>query len=354
LFGLPVLGHAVLASRLQVPEDVFAQQIASLESVIVFLLLLGVGVAILFMRERQAMGGKALGIVTGAVIALDLISLGAYVEVEPNDPLVGYRHEEAIAYLGADPEVFRVEVAPEATGSWAPDWALLYEMDDLGGIWNPLRLGAYDVLTWVGIDRTDRFYDLYNVKYLIANSDTAVPDHYQLAFEQGNDRIYLNTRYLPRAYMVYDVVRASGDISALNKARAEGFDPRTQVVLKDESPLVTPQRGDSLPEGEVVVTDRGPNHWTFRVSTASAGYLFVSEMWMPGWRAYVDGALQPVLQANYTFRAVPVPAGDHQVKMVYRPRSWLLGLSVTLATLTALAAGAGWSLWRQHRGQVSA
>lgn len=349
LFALPVLGHAVLASRMQVPEDVFAQQIASLESVIVFLLLLGAGVVILFMRERRAVPTGMLGIMTGAVIALDLISMGAYVEVEPNDPLTGYRHEEAIAYLSADPEVFRVEVAAEATGRWAPDWALLYEMDDLGGIWNPLRLGAYDVLTWVGIQRTDPFYDLYNVKYLIANQDTAVPDYFQLAFEQGEDLIYLNTRYLPRAYMVYDVVRAGGDISALNKARAEGFDPRTEIVLKQESTTAAPQSASGAQEGEVVVTDRGPNDWTFRVSTTSAGYLFVSEMWMPGWRAYVDGEARPVLQANYTFRAVAVPAGDHQVRMVYRPLSWQLGLVVTLITVAALAVWAGCSSWQGCR-----
>jgi hypothetical protein len=283
------------------------------------------------------------------VIALDLISMGAYVEVEPNDPLVGYRHKGAIAYLSADPEVFRVEVASEATGRWAPDWALLYEMDDLGGIWNPLRLGAYDVLTWVGIQRTDPFYDLYNVKYLIANRDTAVPDDFQLAFEQGEDLVYLNTRYLPRAYMVYDIVRAGGDISALNKARAEGFDPRTQIVLKQESTIAASQSASGSREGEVVVADRGPNHWAFRVSTTSAGYLFVSEMWMPGWRAYVDGEARPVLQANYTFRAVAVPAGDHQVRMVYRPLSWLLGLVVTLITLAALAAWAGYLSWRGWR-----
>jgi hypothetical protein len=354
LVAVPILGHAVLASRMQVPEDVFAQQIASLGSVIVFLLLLGVGLAILLMRERRGMPTRALGIVAGAVIALDLISLGAYVEVEPNDPLVGYRHEEAIAFLRADPDVFRVELAPEVTSNWAPDWALIYEMDDPNGIWNPLRLGAYDVLTWVGIQRADPFYDLYNIKYLVASRETAIPAHFRPAFEQGDELIYLNTAYLPRAYMVYDVILASGDISALNKARAEGFDPSSQVVLKQDSPTLAVQGAPGARDGEVTVTDRGPNHLAFRVSTASAGYLFVSEMWMPGWKAYVDGEVEPVLQANYTFRAVPITAGDHEVRMVYRPFSWLLGLGATLITLTALVTWGGWAFWKQrgkaHRG----
>ena len=350
VFALPVLGHAVLTSRMQVPNDVLSQHITSMGSAIVFLLLLSAGLTILRLRERGGVARQTLGMLAVAVIALDLLSLGAYVEVEPNDPLVGYQHDEAIAFLRNDPDVFRVETTPEIHGSWAPDWALLYEMDDLNGIWNPLRLGAYDVLTWVGIHREDPFYDLYNVKYVITSRDTPVPGHFELALEEGEQLIYRNMRYLPRAFMVYDVVPAGGDISALNKARAEGFDPRNQVVLKAEDiSLPTVDDSETTEQGEVAIIDRGPNHMVFQVSTASAGYLFVSEMWMPGWTAYVDGEAQPVLQANYTFRAVPIAAGDHRVRMEYRPASWLLGLGVTLTALAGLVIWGCWSLWRRHR-----
>jgi hypothetical protein len=350
VFALPVLGHAVLTSRMQVPNDVFSQHITSMGSAIVFLLLLAAGLAILRLRERGGVARQTLGVLAAAVIALDLLSLGAYVEVEPNDPLVGYQHEEAIAFLRDDSDVFRVETTPEIHGSWAPDWALLYEMDDLNGIWNPLRLGAYDVLTWVGIRREDPFYDLYNVKYVITSRDTPVPTHFELALEEREQLIYRNTRYLPRAFMVYDVVPAGGDISALSRARAEGSDPRRQVVLKAED--VSPPSVDdceTTEQGKVAIIDRGPNHMVFQASTACAGHLFVSEMWMPGWTAYVDGEAHPVLQANYTFRAVPIPAGDHRVQMVYRPASWLLGLGITLTTLAGLVIWGWWTLWRRRR-----
>jgi hypothetical protein len=339
----------VLTSRLQVPDDVLAQHIASMGSVIVFLLFLVAGLAILLIRERAGLPTASLGVLAGVVVALDLLSLGAYVEVEPNDPLVGYQHERVVAFLRSDPDVFRVEVAAEIRGRWAPDWALIHEMDDLHGIWNPLRLGAYDVLTWVGIQREDPFYDLYNVKYLVANRETTVPAHFELSFAEGEQLVYQNTRYLPRAFIVYDVVTARGDIGALSKARAKEFDPRTQMVLKQDGATVA-SPGDTIPEGaEAAIVDRGPNRLSIRVSTVADGYLFVSEMWMPGWKAYVDGAAGPVLQANYTFRAVPIPAGNHQVEMVYRPFSWLLGLGVTLTTLTALAVWGSSSLWRQRR-----
>jgi len=62
----------------------------------------------------------------------------------------------------------------------------------------------------------------------------------------------------------------------------------------------------------------------------------------PGWRATLDGGAAPLLRANVAFRAVPVPAGRHEVELRYRPRSLILGLLVTAVTgLSALAFAVG-------------
>lgn len=351
LVGVPVLGHAVLVSRSAVPADVLMQHVTSMGSLVFMLLVLGAALGGLMLRRGGLARPVTLGVLALCVIALDLLSLGAYVEVEPNDPLVGYRHDEVLAFLRADPEVYRVETLAEVQGEWAPDWALLHEIDDYGGIWNPLRLGAYDVLTWVGIQRKDAFYDLYNVKYLIASRETPVPPHFELVLEDGGVRIYRNARVLPRAYVVHDVREAGGDIAALSIARSPEFDPRTQIVLKQGSGAELPEQAAGGATSAVVITERAPNRLEFSVTTSADGYLFVSEMWMPGWVAYVDGDRQDVLQANYTFRAVRVPAGTHTVEMVYRPTSWFLGLGITLFTVGSLAIWGLWSLVRRWRGR---
>jgi hypothetical protein len=331
--------------------DVLEQTVASMGSLVFFLLLLGACLGWLALRRYRLASRGVLGVLAVCLIVFDLTSQGAHIEVEPNDPLVGYRHERAIEFLRSDPDVFRVETPAEVQGGWAPDWALIYEMDDLSGIWNPLRLGAYDVLTWVGIGRESRFYDLYNVKYLIAGENTGVPAHFEPAYEDGKRTIYRNPRALPRAFLVYRA-EVRGDTGALKAARAADFDPAVQVVLKkgeDASPLdVDPGDG----ERSVEIVDRGPNHIDFHVVTPVPGYLVVSEMWMPDWVYYLDGArARPVLKANYTFRAVPVPAGTHRVHMVYRPRPWRIGLTVTLTTLAALLVWVAWSLSTRVRPQ---
>jgi uncharacterized membrane protein YfhO len=64
--------------------------------------------------------------------------------------------------------------------------------------------------------------------------------------------------------------------------------------------------------------------------------LVLSENHYPGWRAYVDGKSVDVIRVNYNLRGVAVPAGNHLVEFVYRPKSVLAGLAVSLLTLLSL------------------
>ena len=61
----------------------------------------------------------------------------------------------------------------------------------------------------------------------------------------------------------------------------------------------------------------------------------------PGWQARVDGRSTPVVQADGSFQAVAVPAGEHVVRFAYRPTSVRLGLAATVLGL-AVAGGLWW------------
>ncbi len=65
--------------------------------------------------------------------------------------------------------------------------------------------------------------------------------------------------------------------------------------------------------------------------------LFLSDTYYPGWKAFVDGAEQPIYRADFVLRAVSVPSGVHTVRFVYDPLSWKLGLALSGFGLVALA-----------------
>ena len=49
------------------------------------------------------------------------------------------------------------------------------------------------------------------------------------------------------------------------------------------------------------------------------------DQFYPGWKVFVDGTEQPLLQANLFNRAVFVQAGEHRVVFQYCPESLITG-----------------------------
>jgi uncharacterized membrane protein YfhO len=82
------------------------------------------------------------------------------------------------------------------------------------------------------------------------------------------------------------------------------------------------------------------NEAELMVEASRAGWLVLSDVYYPGWRATVNGQPTDVLRANYTFRAVWLPVGEHTVRMSFSPLAWRVGLALSLVTWSTLSAWA--------------
>jgi uncharacterized membrane protein YfhO len=93
------------------------------------------------------------------------------------------------------------------------------------------------------------------------------------------------------------------------------------------------------PEGTLeIVKQSDPNRVVVRASMSTNSWLVLSDLWFPGWRVYVDGSEQPILKADYLFRAVELRPGEHLVEFVYRPMSFTLGLVISVIAWIGLGA----------------
>jgi uncharacterized membrane protein YfhO len=79
-------------------------------------------------------------------------------------------------------------------------------------------------------------------------------------------------------------------------------------------------------------------HLEFSVDACAESYLVLSDSDYPGWWAQVDGAATPIHRADFALRAVRLSAGPHRVRFEYSPRSFQGGLTLSLLTLSGLAA----------------
>jgi len=73
--------------------------------------------------------------------------------------------------------------------------------------------------------------------------------------------------------------------------------------------------------------------------------LVLSEADYPGWRATIDGQPAAIRRVDHALRGLAVPAGDHDVELRYRPRSFQVGMTLTLLALIVLAVAGRRAAW---------
>jgi hypothetical protein len=127
----------------------------------------------------------------------------------------------------------------------------------------------------------------------------------------GSERwsYYLNARARPVAWLVHRV-RTMPDDEALRVVRGEGgpFDPATEALASE--PMTV---GASIRPVPVRVVEYDEDEITLHASAPAAALLVTSELAYPGWTAQVDGTDARLRTVNAGFRAVEVPAGEHDV-----------------------------------------
>jgi len=302
---------------------------AATASILVAAALLGISGMLVWLARRWKWGRWLLPL----LLAVDLIGLGSTVEIEPNDPTLGFRHEDVVAFLRQDPAFFRIE---GNAGAWQPDAALVHGLYDIGGIYNPLGLAPYQAYRWAMGERGGPLYNLLGVKYVLADKGKPPGDEQLVPVYTANPEsdVYLNTAALPRALLVYRSQVAHDHAAAWEAIHAPGFDPAERVVLEQGEPL-SADPGDG--ERHVSFVRYGLNEIELTARTPVSGYLVLSDVYYPGWQATVDGVPVEVLRADYVLRAIPLSPGEHSIQMTFAPWTWCVGLAVSLFTWLGLA-----------------
>lgn len=185
-----------------------------------------------------------------------------------------------------------------------------------------------------------KLFDLLGVRYVVTRE--AKPEYGSVLlkeqFRDITNLLYLRDAEAPSAYIVAEAVPARTPAEALDAVANDGFDLRSRVVIERADRQALPSGGP----GSVRSLQRDWNHVRLEAQVPAGGYLVLSEVAYPGWRAEVDGMEQPIMDADYLLRALWLPPGDHQVVLRFEAPSARLGLAVTLASLVALLACCGW------------
>ncbi|MGH9851184.1 MAG: YfhO family protein, partial [Blastocatellia bacterium] len=178
------------------------------------------------------------------------------------------------------------------------------------------------------------------------------PEHWRKLAEFGEVEIYENLKAMPRAWFASRAVIAPGAevLRTIRTGRLTGgapFDPAETVLLDSEffwnRTIKTPPASSgapATPKGEMKVTAYGPQRIELQTANAQPGFLVLSEIYYPGWEAWVDGQRAPVERVNFTLRGVELSPGEHRVEFVFRSPSFRNGAAWSLAGVMLLLLGA--------------
>lgn len=187
---------------------------------------------------------------------------------------------------------------------------------------------------WIIVNRHESpLLNLLGTKYFLS-FNTYPKEKYELVFQYGKSQVYENKKVLPRAFILHEL-QVLKDNEILKTLMDEHFDA-SKTLLLEERPWEVPEK--KAGEEKVVIDQSSyfDNKVLIKTNVASGGFLFLSDNFYPGWRAFIDGQETKIYRADYTFRAVFLPKGEHTVKFIYDPQTFKIGLWLSLISLGVL------------------
>lgn len=193
---------------------------------------------------------------------------------------------------------------------------------------DPFVPGRYriwmDALSDLDDDQLSKALDLMGVGVLqIQDPDS----EFGVRFEPraGSNRI----RWVPCAVYLAD------EETVWEQVFDEQYNPQSQIVIEHDDPA---QIADcSNADGQVSLIDENPNQLVIDVDSTTSGWVMISDVWYPGWRAWIDGERTSVLRADYLFRAVANPSGSRRIVMAYQPVEFYLGAALSIVAWLVVA-----------------
>ncbi|MDR1402654.1 MAG: YfhO family protein, partial [Tannerellaceae bacterium] len=180
--------------------------------------------------------------------------------------------------------------------------------------------------------------NMLNTRYIIYNPDQP-PIQNRAAFG--------NAWFVHQLTIVENADAEIMALDAINPLEVAVVDKRFANEVKGFTPVTDPT-------ATITLDNYYPDKLTYTSRTSSRQLAVFSEIYyQPGWIAYIDGKPAEHFRADWTLRAMLVPAGTHQITFEFRPAGFYAvstisrygGFFVLLLFISAI----GYSVWQTRQ-----
>ena len=185
-----------------------------------------------------------------------------------------------------------------------------YFKSSVGG-YHAVKLRRYDDLINEYFSVTDNkktlnILNMLNTKYILLGS-------------LQEPRAEINPNANGNAWFVSDIQFVKTPNEEI-KAVGEIDNKKTAVVSVEDQKYFEGKNLQSDSTAVIELKNYQPNQLEFKTQSKISQLAVFSEIYYPkGWKMLLDGKEVPYIKANYLLRAVFVPAGNHEVRMVFEP-----------------------------------
>jgi hypothetical protein len=172
-----------------------------------------------------------------------------------------------------------------------------------------------------------QWVDILNIKYrTVTNEQT-----HAISLTQTDS-------YFQRAFFLYNVHVVHNEEELIAYIKSPAFDHRITAVL-EKDPGRSLQTPLTPPTWKTRISGYTNNEISIETETSHDGVLVLSEMYYPGWNAYVDGRETELFQADYNLRGLFVGKGSHHIDVRFEPPPYKRGALLTVIALVVCVLG---------------
>jgi hypothetical protein len=191
-------------------------------------------------------------------------------------------------------------------------------------------------------DQTSRFIKINNDRFELISKHGSILEYRDKT--ALNRYFFVNSiTWVPNLSAALKYLQANPDqvnnIAVLEKQDREQFNASIKTIQKEENNSTSIDL-TSFAQGTIKCLgdyNKLPfataSEFSLATETKSPSFLVASDIYYPGWNAYIDGIQTNIFRTDYLFRGIMIPAGKHTIKFIYQPLSLTMGLWLFFITI---------------------
>ncbi len=166
-------------------------------------------------------------------------------------------------------------------------------------------------------------------------------DEHNIVYQFEDIYIHENYDVYPRAFLVNNFKTVEKDTAQEYLLKNPDFNLRQNVILEEKLSNESINKLKLSNDNEINnanIISYETNNVLIETSNFDASILILTDVYYPGWKAFIDGTETKIYRADGLVKAIFVPEGEHTIEFVYLPESYNTGITISLITAFILVA----------------